>query len=96
MRTCPGEGLKRAPAAAVLTKRGAPSGPRGGTPRRDQGSGPWGGTLGRDPTTGPGVGTRRLSSQKLAPKNSSLCKKHSPAHNLAKSWGFFDLDCDGD
>ena len=60
MRTCPGESLKRAPAAEALAKR------------------------------------EDLRLPKTSPKNSSPCKKHSPAHNLDKSWGFFDLDCDGD
>ena len=55
VRTCRGEGLKRAPAAAALTKRGGRrrdprAGPRGGTPRRDLPSGPPVGTSRRDPT----------------------------------------------
>ena len=55
-------------APACPSKRGAPSGPRGGTMRRDHGAGPHGGTPRRDPTTGPGVGTRRLRLPKTSSK----------------------------
>jgi len=62
------------------------------------------GTTGRDHRAGPDDGTRRrdqasgpdaCGSQKRAPKTARLASV-SPAHNLDKSWGFFDLDCDGD
>ena len=84
MRTCPSESLKRAPAAEALTKRG------------DLTWGPGVRTRCQDQVSGPGVGTRRLGLPKTSPKNSSYCKKYSPAHNLAKSWGFFVLDSGDD
>ena len=61
VRTCPGESLKRAPAAAALTKRGGR--------RRDPRAGPRGGTPRRDPTVGPDDGTRRRDPTPAAPKN---------------------------
>ena len=62
VRTCRGEGLKRAPAAAALTKRGRR--------RRDHGAGPDGGTRRRDQTSGPHVGTTRRDHTSAAPKTS--------------------------